>query len=226
MAGSPYRNLRMFGNLCGDSAMARVVLVSTMWERINANLGAEREKQLCEQFWKGLIEKGSGVERLQPSDTGAAWRIVGKVIETAQKREQILFQEEIVDLSRQLRETEAGKSLYTTLQKQLLEQKQNLQALLAKVDKSADSKLRKQLEKECEKNQKLLEKTFQEVKQLKLPLGRRIMLYFFGKKARAVSPFVKKNRTFKFFDVLCRKPSKLLQSKSELIWYVKYCHRC
>ncbi|KXN84716.1 hypothetical protein AN958_12143 [Leucoagaricus sp. SymC.cos] len=185
MAGSPYKNLRMFGNLCGDDATTRVILVSTMWERVDPAVGAKREGQLREEFWKNLIDKGSGVDRLQRSDPKEAWRIVNQLINRGTEREKVLLQEEIVDLERRLNETEAGKTLYTQLQKMLSDQKETLKSLLAQVEKSDDPKLKKELEKEYKKIQDQFEKTFTEVAKLKIPLGRRIMMLFFGKRAHA-----------------------------------------
>lgn len=187
MAGSPYKNLRMFGNLCGDDAASRVVLASTMWERVQPDLGSRRESQLRDQFWSGLIEKGSGVERLRKSTPDEAWRIVTGVIEKAEEREAVLLQEEIVKLKLELNETAAGKTLYTGLQKLLADQKETLKSLLSQVEKSDDPKLKKELEKEYKKIQEQFQRTFAEVSTMKVSLGRRIMLLFFGKRSHAVS---------------------------------------
>lgn len=185
MAGSPLKNLRMFGKLCGDTAAFRVILVSTMWEKVKQEVGEARQKQLEGMFWKDLIEKGSNVDRLERSDTGEAWRIVEKMIVMDQEREKVLLQEEIVDLKLHLNETEAGKTLYTSLQKLLADQKETLKSLLAQVDKSNDQRLKKELQKEYKKIQDQFQKTFDEVDRLKIPLSRRIMVLLFGKRSRA-----------------------------------------
>ncbi|KXN89094.1 L-type lectin-domain containing receptor kinase IV.3 [Leucoagaricus sp. SymC.cos] len=185
MAGTPYKNLRMFGGLCGDNATSRVILVSTMWERVDPVLGATREAQLQQEFWRGLIEKGSGVDRLQRSHKDEAWRIIGKMVERLDEREKVLLQEEIVDLGRQLNETEAGRTLYTDLQKLLAEQKATFQSLVAQVEKSDNPILKKELQKEYKKIQAQFEATFKQVDKLKISLGRRIRMFFFTKKARA-----------------------------------------
>jgi hypothetical protein len=187
MAGSPYKNLRMFGNLCGDSATARVVLVSTMWDKVQRDVGKQREQQLIQQFWKPLIDKGSGIDRLGQSDSGEAWRIVDDLVRKHHDREAVLLQEEIVDLQHKLNETEAGKTLYSALQKALADQKDSLKSILAQVEKSGDPKLKKELEKEYKKIRDQFEKTFKEVNKMKIPFGRRIQMFFLGKKTHAVS---------------------------------------
>lgn len=191
MAGTPYKNLRMFGELCGDTAMNHVILVSTMWGRVKADIGNQREQQLKENFWKPLIDKGSRVDRLkQPPNErdwpAEAWRVVGQLVSESQKRDAVLLQEELVNLELKLNETEAGKTLYTSLQKLLADQKESLKSLLAQLEKSdSDPKLKKELEKEYKKIQSQFQKTFEEAKRMKVPIGRRIMMIFFGKKARA-----------------------------------------
>jgi hypothetical protein len=188
MAGSPYKNLRMFGNLCGDDAASRVVLVSTMWERLaDQKVGETREVQLRQQFWNNLIDKGSGVDRLRTSTPGEAWRIVTGVISRAEEREAVLLQEEVVKIGLNLNETEAGKTLYTGLQKLLADQKETLKTLLTQAEKSDDPKLKKEFEREYKKIQQQFDKTFAEVSSMKISIGRRILLLFFGKKSHAVS---------------------------------------
>ncbi|KAF9450922.1 hypothetical protein P691DRAFT_757794 [Macrolepiota fuliginosa MF-IS2] len=186
MAGSPLKNLRMFGELCGDVAMNQVILVSTMWEKMRADIGAGREAELKDKFWKPLIERGSGVARLEKSDsTEEAWSIVEKLIKQKEEREAVLLQEELVELGIKLNETQAGKTLYTGLQRLLADQRESLRSLLAQVEKSDDPALTKELKKEYARIEDQFQKTFEEVKKLKIPLGRRLMAFFFGKKARA-----------------------------------------
>lgn len=190
MAGSPYKNLRMFGELCGDVVMNQVFLVSTMWGKIKPEIGEAREKELQSKFWEPLIRRGSIVERLSETNSDEAWRIVKKLIESHErklKREIVLLQEEMVDLGIKLNETQAGKTLYTSLQKQLADQKDALKSLLAQVERSNDPALSKELKKEYDKIEADFQKTFEEAKKFKVSLGTKIAGIFGGKKARAVS---------------------------------------
>ncbi|XP_006459410.1 hypothetical protein AGABI2DRAFT_191396 [Agaricus bisporus var. bisporus H97] len=185
MAGSPHKNLRMFGELCGDVAMNQVRLVSTMWGKVKPEVGEERERELRDKFWRHFIDKGSKIERLKETKGEEAWRIVHQLIHDSKKREAVLLQEELVDLEKKLNETAAGKTLYTSLQKLLADQKESLRSLLAQVEKSNDPNLTKELKKEYARINDQFQRTFQEVSKLKIPLGKRIMLFFFGKKTRA-----------------------------------------
>ncbi|KAJ3553263.1 hypothetical protein NP233_g12686 [Leucocoprinus birnbaumii] len=191
MAGSPYKNLRMFGELCGDLVMTQVVLVTTMWEKVVEVIGAGRQAELKATFWKGLIDRGSEVDALKTATSEEAWRIVLNVVERRMQKdaaEVVLLQEELVDKGIKLNETHAGRALYTDLQKQLAEQKESMKSLLAQVEKSNDPHLTKELRKEYDRIQKEFDRTFHEAETLKRSLLERIMSFVFPKttKSRAV----------------------------------------
>jgi hypothetical protein len=185
MAGSPYKNLRMFGKLCGDIMMTRVILVTTMWERVGWAIGNAREQELKDVFWKELVDRGSRVDRLQTTTFEDAWGVVGKLVETRASKITML-QEELVDQKIKLNETHAGKALYTDLQKNLAEQKESMKSLLEQVEKSKDPHLIRELKKEYERIQRDFERTFEEKEKLKRSLGNRILSFFAPKKTQAV----------------------------------------
>lgn len=189
MSGSPLKNLRMFGKLCGDSAMSKVVLVTTMWQNLlgNTDLGDEREKELKEKFWKPMIERGSEVDRLTTATSDAAWEVIHNLIDGRNKRQSVLIQEELVDLGIKLNETEAGKVLYNSLQKLLSQQRDALTALVQQIDMAKDPTIAKELQAELDRVEKEFQRTFNDMKSLKISMGQRIKRFFFPKKARAVS---------------------------------------
>ncbi|KDR82096.1 hypothetical protein GALMADRAFT_115026, partial [Galerina marginata CBS 339.88] len=55
MSGAYYQNLRMFDELCGEKAAANVVLVTTMWDKVEADVGEMREEDLTKNYWKKMI---------------------------------------------------------------------------------------------------------------------------------------------------------------------------
>ncbi|KAF9450888.1 hypothetical protein P691DRAFT_809235 [Macrolepiota fuliginosa MF-IS2] len=187
MTGSQLRNLRMFGELCGDVAMNQVILVSNMWQKVKPEVGAAREGELKTTFWKPLIDKGSRIERLKNADPSEAWRIVEQLIKAGGERQAVLLQEELVELQKKLNETEAGKMAYSALQKVLDSQKEVIKSLLAQLGESnePDPSLVRELKKEQQRVQQEFQKTFEQAKKQKIPLGRRIMAFFFGRKSRA-----------------------------------------
>lgn len=48
MQGSAKKNLLMFKKLCGEDALKKVVLATTMWDKVPQRQAEEREKQLIE----------------------------------------------------------------------------------------------------------------------------------------------------------------------------------
>jgi len=185
MAGTPHRNLRMFGELCGDNAVKKVVLVTTMWDKVQPDTGARRETELFEKYWKTMINYGASTDRFSNS-ADSAWKIVNLILEQ-HAFEVLLLQEELVDLKRALNETQAGKTLYSDLQRLLVEQRDTFRSLAEQARDESNPKLANQLEAELKRIQKDLDKTFSEMKNLKVPLGKRLMMQMFGKKSRGKS---------------------------------------
>lgn len=56
MQGSAKKNLLMFRQLCGQDALNKVVLVTTMWDKVSNDEGVKRETELPDtpEFW-GLL---------------------------------------------------------------------------------------------------------------------------------------------------------------------------
>ena len=79
MAGSPHRNLHMFGELCGDQAVEKVVLVTTMWDKVQQDTGARREKELFEDHWKTMITYSTSTARFS-NCADLAWRIIDPIL--------------------------------------------------------------------------------------------------------------------------------------------------
>ena len=128
MAGSPLRNLRTFRALCGRDALDKIVLVTTMWDKVSENNGNYRETELKERYWKGMIELGSMTARYQGT-RASAWEVVGHLVQVenlhylgllpaggpSSEGRALLLQREMVDLQMSLPQTSAGWALYTEL---------------------------------------------------------------------------------------------------------------
>ena len=80
MPGSALKNLLMFRRLCGPQALGNVILATTFWESLPAELVEKREKELSvkDDFWGGMIRKGSAVRRLG-RDFDSAMKIVREI---------------------------------------------------------------------------------------------------------------------------------------------------
>ena len=182
--GSPHRrNLRMFGELCGDQAIKKVVLVTTMWDKVQQDTGIRREKELLENYWKTMINYGASTARFLNS-ADSAWKVIDPILKQ-RSTEGLLLQEELVDLKRALSETHAGKALYSDLQRLLAEQGDTIRSLAEQAREQGNPQLVQKLEAELKRNQKDFDKTFNEIKSLKIPLGKRLFSLF-GKKTLGV----------------------------------------
>ncbi|KAF9447342.1 hypothetical protein P691DRAFT_776210 [Macrolepiota fuliginosa MF-IS2] len=185
MRGSTCKSLHVFGKICGDIAANQVLLVSTMWQSTKSEDGAKKEEQLKAEYWKPLIDAGARVDRLTLNNTSEAWRVIDNLIKQSGERKVLLLQEELVELEKRLKETQAGMALYATLQKSLNEQKKVLDFLRRQLEQSENPLLVKELREECDKIEQGLQNIYQEAEKLRIPIVRRVITFIFGKKARA-----------------------------------------
>ncbi|TFK19508.1 hypothetical protein FA15DRAFT_674347, partial [Coprinopsis marcescibilis] len=57
-------NVEQLEKILGESnALQRVVLITAAWDEVRAEVGAQREEELCSSFWKDLIARGAVVKR-------------------------------------------------------------------------------------------------------------------------------------------------------------------
>jgi hypothetical protein len=188
MSGSAYKNLQMFGRLCGNVSLRRTRLVTTMWDITKDKaVATQRESQLTGDFWRVLMDGGAISQRFHHT-SASAWDIVDGLLRMGNNGDELLLQEELVEQQKRLNETEAGKILYTRLQKLLAEQRKMLKELAEEAKLQSAPALAQSLQEEYDKIDAQLQKTFEEMKEMKIPLSRRILLWLFTRKSRAVSP--------------------------------------
>ncbi|KAF5357181.1 hypothetical protein D9756_006603 [Leucocoprinus leucothites] len=187
IGSAPYKNLRMFGELCGDVAMSRVILVTTFWERGDASrVGESRVQQLRDNYWKPLIDRGSSIDALKKANSEEAWRVVRPLVDKRlNARREVLLQEETVDRHIALNETQAGKALYTDLQRTLAEKKKHLESLRKQVERSNDPHLKEYLRKEHAKTKQEFDETFLQSEKLRRSLLQKLISPIFARKTRA-----------------------------------------
>ncbi|KAL0948455.1 hypothetical protein HGRIS_011028 [Hohenbuehelia grisea] len=184
MAGTSLKNLHMFGELCGCEAAHGVVLATTMWGRLKTpEVGQRRQEELMKTFWKPMIDNGSETNQFRDSYE-SAWDLISSVVRRGKQRA-VLLQKEMVDLEKRLGETSAGVTLYDTLQKSLAEQKEILQGLRDQAAKQDNPELARHLETQYNKLQETINSTFEQMIKMKIPLTRRIILFFSFKSPRA-----------------------------------------
>ncbi|KAG6918826.1 hypothetical protein DXG01_011229 [Tephrocybe rancida] len=101
------KSFNLFEKLCGQSAMKKVVLATTMWDKVNPEDGERREEELKDDIWKDMIEHGSTLHRA--NKTSSAHDIINFLLSRNDFRP-IKIQREMVDTNRPIAETKAGRA--------------------------------------------------------------------------------------------------------------------
>jgi len=168
----------MFEKLCGKNAFQNVILTTTMWDRVDALTGNGREKELKKGFWKGVINQGSmAVGYFNTPES--AWYILDRVIGHDLA---ILLQRQMVDLQKQLRETDPDQTLYNELESLVRRQQLTLQEIQIQHTGLTDQKVLKHLQSQYDELRGRMDATIVEMQNLKISVGERFLRYFsFGK---------------------------------------------
>jgi chromosome condensin MukBEF ATPase and DNA-binding subunit MukB len=175
MPGSVLRNLQVFAGLCGQMAMPNVILATTMWEHVEEETGARREKQLNEAFWKEMIVQGCTTNRFEGT-YDSAWGIIDSL---AQKdKAPVLLSREIVDARLRLNETKAGIVLESELWKLVLEQKEAVQRILEQAKEQDNELVVQELNQRKAEIEAKIQQTAEQLQHLTIPFSRRLRLFF------------------------------------------------
>lgn len=181
MTASPLKDLHMFQKLCGTKAIARVVLTTTMWTNVTKEVGERREQELKSRYWRRMLDMGSKSTRFG-NTLESAWTIIDTAVQNQCPDPQtLLLQEELVDHHLRLSETEAGRALHAFLQGVFEEQRNRMQKMR---EKNSYGLLR-----DLEELEKSLKETVNQLENMKIPIKRRLRLFFSIKKIFAVSPY-------------------------------------
>ena len=183
MAGSPYRYLKVFGALCGDKAIEKVMLVTTMWDRVDQETGERRECELVTRFWAKCLKRHAGHDRFDNADS-SAWRIIQYFVYREALRQTLLLQEELVDLKKHINEITAGRMLYDELLE--LFEKQNRALTLLEHQTQQNPILAAAVEAEKVRTGEDIESTLDQLAAWKISFSRKVAL-FFKKQPKAVS---------------------------------------
>ena len=167
----------MFQKLCGKHAYKSIILVTTKWVYVPPEIGVQREGGLEGKYWKEMIDSGCRVERFEGT-SASAWKIINIILDFVPITDGLRIQQELVDLSRYVPKTEAGKALRDNLQQQLDMQKKMIETLEAEVVASAgNSNLHDRKLERLEATRNQMKKTLDQLDEhdIKLSIRRRII---------------------------------------------------
>lgn len=130
MTGSARKNLLMFSKLCGEGALSKVILATTMWENVDRADGELREKQLTEtrDFWGFMCEKGSRILR-HYNNKESAMKLLSYFASDKTQKVTLDVQRELVEGRKTLDETRVGKELDSAFAAERERLKQELKQL-------------------------------------------------------------------------------------------------
>ena len=109
------RNFRIFCELCGESALKNVVLVTNMWGNVSHEIGEVRENELSRQFFKPALDKGAKIVR-HHNTVESAQDIVRRIV--ANNPVVLRIQWELADEQKDITETAAGEAVIQELDEQ------------------------------------------------------------------------------------------------------------
>ena len=153
------RNFKMFRELCGDSTLRNVVLVTNMWGEVPQEDGEEREEELVTNFFKPVLDKGAQIAR-HYNTIESAHEIIQHIIKNRPAPLQI--QRELVDEGKDINDTAAGEAINKELNEQIRRHKAEMKAIkeeMEKAMKDKDEETRRELEEETRKLQENIDRT-------------------------------------------------------------------
>ena len=106
----------MFRELCGDSTLKNVVLVTNMWGEVSKEVGEAREVELSTNFFKPALDKGAQLTR-HHNTIQSAHDIIRRIMRNQPLALQI--QRELVDEGKNIVDTAAGEAVNKELNAQI-----------------------------------------------------------------------------------------------------------
>jgi hypothetical protein len=156
--------------------MPNVVLVTTMWAKVDREEGEEREEELKNDFWQDMMAGGCKTARFDKTHE-SAWRIIDSL--AGQDRAKVLLSTEIVDNELGLPETQAGIALNKELEKLIKDRKQAVRKLEQQVKRYPNDlevqELNQQTAAEIEEK---IRQTADQLRKMKVPFTRKVRLFF------------------------------------------------
>jgi hypothetical protein len=100
------QNFGMFHELCGDTTLKNVILVTNMWGDVSRNVGEDREQELSKEIFRPVLDKGAKMVRHY--DT---WQSAHDIIREILENQPVTLpiQVELVDEGKNVVDTAAGE---------------------------------------------------------------------------------------------------------------------
>ncbi|KAH8795996.1 P-loop containing nucleoside triphosphate hydrolase protein [Flagelloscypha sp. PMI_526] len=131
--GIAAKNFKMFRQLCGDSTLKNVVIVTNMWGEVTKEKGEARAHQLAnqEKFFKPVLDKKAQMLR-HFDTTDSAHKILRNILKN--QPEALQIQKEMVDQKKDISQTAAGIELNHELQELMKKHKEEMTQLRTDIE--------------------------------------------------------------------------------------------
>ena len=148
----------MFRQLCGDSTLKNVALVTNMWGEVSPEDGQDRENKLSNKFFKPAIDKGAQMAR-HHNTIQSSHDIVRMIMKN--HPEVLQIQREVVDEQKDIVDTAAGEVVNGELNELIRKHGavlKKLQEEMEEASKDRDEELRQELEEDRRVMQEQMER--------------------------------------------------------------------
>jgi chromosome segregation ATPase len=152
------RNFKMFRELCGDTSLKNVILITNMWGEVSQDVGEARERELTTNFFKPVLDKGAQLAR-HHNTTKSAYDIIRSIMRNQPMALQI--QRELVDEGKNIIDTAAGEAAKKKLNEQIRHHQAKLKIVheeMMQALKDKDEEARKEPEEETHKFKEQMDK--------------------------------------------------------------------
>ena len=118
----------MFRQLCGESTLRNVVILTNMWGEVSREIGEAREHELAtkEMFFKPALAKGASLRR-HDNTPASAYKILRGIINNHPLS--LRIQRELVDQKKDISQTSAGKELTKEWEEQMEKHRKEMMTL-------------------------------------------------------------------------------------------------
>ncbi|QDS68466.1 hypothetical protein FKW77_010833 [Venturia effusa] len=169
-SGSAAKTFEVFKKICGDDALKNVLLVTSRWADVDPVLGADRERQLKEEMWSYMIERGSNMSRFH-GDRDSAVSLISQLL--CKDPVVLELQSELVDRGKRLDQTAAGGYVsdnIAELKKKYEEDLGSLQRMKEELRES-DRAMKRRNQKDLDNEMAKLKRLQEEQASLQRPVG-------------------------------------------------------
>jgi hypothetical protein len=173
MSGASVKTLNICLKICGKAALKNVILVTTMWKGVDPKVGAAREKELRDEFWKLMLNFGSTMMRYH-GDEDSAVAIASQLL--SKSTIVLELQRELVDESKKLSDTAAGSFVNDNIEDLKTKYEEELHSLdqLRRDLIDSDREMKRQLQQEFADEKRKLETLSLQQRQLQRYVGQEV----------------------------------------------------